>query len=119
MGGYILREEEKNIVLPLDAVERLITAGNGDAALLYLELQRIDTGVTAQRLMQRLRWSQLRLNAAESELQRMGLLPSGAGLVFRVLGRDTESVQGRMRGFRSLVREAVLGRPLPPEFLWR
>ena len=77
MGGYILREEEKNIVLPLDAVERLIAAGNGDAALLYLELQRIDTGVTAQRLMQRLRWSQLRLNAAESELQRMGLLPSG------------------------------------------
>ena len=77
MGGYILREEEKNMVLPLDAVERLITAGNGDAALLYLELQRIDTGVTAQRLMQRLRWSQLRLNAAESELQRMGLLPSG------------------------------------------
>ena len=40
MGGYILREEEKNIVLPPDAVERLITAGNGDAALLFLELQR-------------------------------------------------------------------------------
>ena len=48
-----------------------------------------------------------------------GLLPSGAGLAFRVLGRDTASVQGMMRAFRSLVREAVLGRPLPPEFLWR
>ena len=27
MGGYILREEEKNIVLPLDAVERLLSQG--------------------------------------------------------------------------------------------
>ena len=75
MSGYILREEEKNVVLTAEAVERLICAGNGDAALLYLELQRLNTGVTAAQLMQRLRWSQLRLNAAEGELQRMGLLP--------------------------------------------
>ena len=75
MSGYILREEEKNVVLTAEAVERLICAGSGDAALLYLELQRLNTGVTAAQLMQRLRWSQLRLNAAEGELQRMGLLP--------------------------------------------
>lgn len=77
MSGYILHEdEEKNIILTADAVERLIRAGSGDAALLYLELQRLASGVTAQQLMQRLRWSQLRLNNAESELQKMGLLPS-------------------------------------------
>ena len=78
MSGYILHEDGKTVVLTADAVERLVTSGSGDAALLYLELQRIGGGVTAQQLMQRLRWSQLRLNNAESELQNMGLLPSAA-----------------------------------------
>ena len=78
MGGYILREEDKSIVLSADAVERLISSGNGDAALLYLELQRLSCGVTAQQLMQRLGWGQLRLHAAEGELQRLGLLPGAA-----------------------------------------
>ena len=76
MSGYILQDEGKQVVLTVDAVERLVTSGNSDAALLYLELQRLNTGVTAQQLMQRLRWSQLRLRSAESELQRLGLLPS-------------------------------------------
>ncbi len=75
MSGYILRGEEKNIVLTADAVERLIGSNNGDAALLYLELQRLSAGVTAEQLMQRLRWSRLRLDAAERELQHLGLLP--------------------------------------------
>ena len=78
MSGYILRGEETNMVISLDAVERLVGSGNGDAALLYLELQRIGAGVTAQQLMQRLRWSSLRLDAAEAELQKLGLLPGGA-----------------------------------------
>ena len=76
MSGYILQHEGKSVVLTVDAIERLVTSGNSDAALLYLELQRLNTGVTAQQLMQRLRWSQLRLRSAESELQRLGLLPS-------------------------------------------
>ena len=75
MSGYILHGEAKEIVLSADAVERLVCSGNADAALLYLELQRLSAGVTAQQLMQRLRWSQLRLNAAEKELQCLGLLP--------------------------------------------
>ena len=47
------------------------------------------------------------------------ILPHGAGLALRVLGHDAAGVRAKMRGFHSLVREAVLGRPLPPEFLWR
>ena len=78
MSGYILHGESKEIVMSADAVERLVCSGNADAALLYLELQRLSAGVTAQQLMQRLRWSQLRLNAAEKELQRLGLLPQTA-----------------------------------------
>ncbi|MBR3880942.1 MAG: urease accessory protein, partial [Mailhella sp.] len=47
------------------------------------------------------------------------VLPGGAGLALRVLGRRTEEVRRKMREFHSLVREALLGSPLPPEFLWR
>lgn len=46
-------------------------------------------------------------------------LPAGAGVAFRVLGHGVESVRAKMREFHSLVRERALGRPLPPEFLWR
>lgn len=48
-----------------------------------------------------------------------GLLPDGRGLVFKVLGRDTESVQAKIREFRGLARKALAGAELPPEFLWR
>ena len=46
-------------------------------------------------------------------------LPAKAGVAFRVLGHGVESVRAKMREFHSLVRERALGRPLPPEFLWR
>lgn len=48
-----------------------------------------------------------------------GLLPGGRGLVFKVLGRDTESVQAKIRAFRGAARKALTGAELPPEFLWR
>ena len=46
-------------------------------------------------------------------------LPGGAGVALRVLGHGVEAVRGKMREFHSLVRERGLGRPLPPDFLWR
>ena len=46
-------------------------------------------------------------------------LPEKAGVAFRVLGHGVESVRAKMREFHSLVRERALGRPLPPDFLWR
>lgn len=74
MSGYILRDSEPSIVLTADQVDRLVKNGDGDAALLYLLLMRADRGVTEQELQSRLRWSQLRLNAAEGALQRLGLI---------------------------------------------
>ena len=74
MAGYILREDQPNIVLPAQQADRLIGRGDGDAALLYLCLLRADRGVTAQELQRRLRWSQLRLHAAETALQELGLI---------------------------------------------
>ena len=74
MAGYILREEQPNIVLPAQQADRLIGRGDGDAALLYLCLLRADRGVTAQELQRKLKWSQLRLHAAETALQELGLI---------------------------------------------
>ena len=74
MAGYILREDQPNIVLPAQQADRLIGRGDGDAALLYLCLLRADRGVTAQEMQRRLKWSQLRLHAAETALQELGLI---------------------------------------------
>lgn len=46
-------------------------------------------------------------------------LPSGAGLLFKVLGMEPGPVKAVVRDFCSRVRLAVKHRPLPPEFPWR
>ena len=74
MAGYITRGQEKSVVLSASQVDTLVRGGSGDAALLYLLLQRLDGPVTPEELAGRLQWSQLRLSAAESALQDMGFL---------------------------------------------
>jgi len=78
LAGYILRGEEKTIVLGADRVDRLLQQGDGDAALLYLCLMRADCAVTPQQLMSRLHFSELRLRAAETVLQNLGLIERAA-----------------------------------------
>lgn len=46
-------------------------------------------------------------------------LPNGAGLLYKVLGRETGPVKEVVRKFCSSVRKAVKGVPLPAEFPWR
>ena len=46
-------------------------------------------------------------------------LPNEAGLVYRVLGYESEPVQAKIREFWSLVRQTVTGAPVMPAFLWR
>ena len=46
-------------------------------------------------------------------------LPSGAGLIYKVLGRETSPVKRQVRAFCSAVRQEVRGRPLQDEFPWR
>jgi urease accessory protein len=47
------------------------------------------------------------------------MLPHEAGLIYKVLGRDTETVKRLVRAFASAVRERVKGVPLQAEFPWR
>ena len=74
MAGYIMRGEEKSVVLSAKQADVLITSHNGDAALLFLLLQRLDRGASPEELRQRLGFSALQLAAAEGALQEMGLL---------------------------------------------
>jgi urease accessory protein len=46
-------------------------------------------------------------------------LPNDAGLLFKVLGRETTPVKAKVREFWGVVREEVTGASLPPPFLWR
>ena len=46
-------------------------------------------------------------------------LPNDAGLIFKVLGRETAQVKAKVRDFWSIVRKEVIGADLPPPFFWR
>jgi urease accessory protein len=45
-------------------------------------------------------------------------LPNDAGLVYRVLGRETEPVRARIRAFWQLVRHKAIGVPIPKPRSW-
>jgi urease accessory protein len=46
-------------------------------------------------------------------------LPNDAGLIFKVLGRETAPVKAKVREFWGVVREEIAGARVPPPFLWR
>ena len=77
MAGYILHGEDQAVSLPAARLDKLIARADSDAALLYLFLMRASGGVTPQEIQSRLRWSELRMAAAENTLQQLGLLDGG------------------------------------------
>lgn len=46
-------------------------------------------------------------------------LPNDCGLLYKVLGKETENVQRKIRRFCSIVRQEIKGVPIPDEFPWR
>jgi urease accessory protein len=46
-------------------------------------------------------------------------LPNDAGLIFKVLGRETAQVRAKMREFWGIAREETAGVAIPPPFFWR
>jgi urease accessory protein len=46
-------------------------------------------------------------------------LPNDAGLIFKVLGRETAPVKAKAREFWAIAREEVTGTAIPPPFFWR
>ncbi|MFM7150906.1 MAG: urease accessory protein UreD [Gemmataceae bacterium] len=46
-------------------------------------------------------------------------LPNEAGLLYKVLGMESQPVRAKIREFWALVRREVTGHEVPPEFAWR
>ena len=46
-------------------------------------------------------------------------LPNDAGLIYKVLGRETAQVKAKVREFWAVAREEVTGAAIPPPFFWR
>jgi urease accessory protein len=46
-------------------------------------------------------------------------LPNDAGLIYKVLGRETAQVKAKVREFWAVAREEITGATIPPPFFWR
>jgi len=46
-------------------------------------------------------------------------LPNDAGLIYKVLGRETAQVKAKVRAFWELARHEITGAAIPPPFFWR
>ena len=46
-------------------------------------------------------------------------LPNDAGVIFKILGRETSQVRSKVREFWAVVREEITGTALAPPFFWR
>ncbi|GGM29590.1 urease accessory protein UreD [Dactylosporangium sucinum] len=57
--------------------------------------------------------------AADPVVAGVSRLPNGAGLIYKVLGADSEPVRAAVRDFWALVRREIVGVPLAPAFSWR
>lgn len=84
MSGYILRlPEEESIVLSGPVARRLIQAGDGDAALLYMAVLQNKGVMDDDRLLKLLAWPRPRFDRALSALAGQGLIsrPDGSAPV--------------------------------------
>lgn len=46
-------------------------------------------------------------------------LPNDAGLIYKVLGRETAQVQQKVRDFWEIARQEITGATIPPPFFWQ
>ena len=89
MSGYVLHlPEEESVVLSGPAARRLVSAGNGDAALLYIALVQNRGAADGEKLRTALGWPTERFAAAFQALESQGLvgLPQGQAPVHRAGG---------------------------------
>ena len=55
---------------------------------------------------------------ASSVIAGASRLPGDAGLIYKVLGPESEPVRAKIREFWAATRAVVLGKPVPPVPLW-
>ena len=75
MASYTLQTtQEESVVLSACVTDRLLRAGNGDAALLHLAILRARGSADCAALCAALRWPQERLDSAARALAQLGLI---------------------------------------------
>jgi len=82
VSGYVLHlPEDESVVLSGPAARRLLQAGDGDAALLYIAVLQNRGGMDDERLCGMLRWPRARFDKALCTLEGQGLIsrPGRAG----------------------------------------
>ena len=114
MAGILLHTGDESVTISAQAAKRLLDAGNGDAALLYIALLRRHGTVPPRALAGELRWERNRIEAAEAALRDMGLiapaeetLPPPAPAEEKPVYQQTDVIDHLERSgeFRSLVTE--------------
>lgn len=58
-------------------------------------------------------------NAEEGWAAGASRLPNDAGLIYRIVGKESEAVRNKVRDFWSVVRPQVVGASIPHKFAWR
>ena len=79
MANVLIHTGDESITIPAQAAKKLLHAGNGDAALLYMALLRHHGTVMPRALAGELRWDRPRIEAAELALRDMGLISHAGG----------------------------------------
>ena len=75
MSGYVLRlPEDESILLSGPVARRLVEAGNGDAALLYIAILRNRGSIDDEKLRGQLHWPPERFTGALATLAQQGLV---------------------------------------------
>lgn len=74
MAGILVHTGDESVTVSAQAAKRLLEAGHGDAALLYIALLRRHGTVAPRALAGELRWDRSRIEAAEEMLRQLGLI---------------------------------------------
>ena len=74
MANILVHTPDESITLSAQTVNKLLQAGDGDAALLYLALLRHHGTMSPRSLAGELRWDRGRIEAAELTLRNIGLI---------------------------------------------
>ena len=76
MPNILLHTGDEPFLIPPKALQRLLDRGDGDAALLYLALLRHQGTLSPRALTREMHWDTERVDAAETVLQKLGLVAS-------------------------------------------
>ena len=74
MANILIHTGDEPAIVSPDALRRLLNRGDGDAALLYLDLLRHQGKMEPSALTKEMRWEQARMDAAERVLKEIGLI---------------------------------------------